>query len=320
MSALHVACAADAKYLPHCAAMLRSVFATTSEADIVVHFTHFPEFPRDELSALSDFVRNSGAHLDALCVDSDTLAQLPSTKALPPVVWQRVLLPRLLPFLDKVLYLDSDLIALHSVKPLWDIDISGYYVAAVTNPMHDEMRDWPQRIGLPDAGAYFNSGVMLLNLAMLREDDCVEKIIRHATVHPELVYWGDQCAMNVVLHDRRYPLHPKWNVMNNFVTYGRGSEFFSPAMLTEAIADPQIVHFEGSPQSKPWHYRSEHPQQEAYLRHRQQTPWPLQRLEGQNAVNFVKKRVLPPRLLASLRGLRQRHQNSRARRDGERRG
>lgn len=305
MKPLHLACAADEKYLPHCAAMLHSVFSTTGGAGIIVHFTHFPEFSREHLSALSNFVHDAGAEFDPICVDYETLAKLPSTAALPSVVWQRVLLPELLPNLDKVLYLDSDLIALGSVEPLWDLTISSSYIAAVSNPMHKEMADWPQRIGLPEPAAYFNSGVMLMNLALLRDHSCPERIIRHAVEHPELVHWGDQCAMNAVLHSRRHALHPKWNMMNNFVTYGRGEGLFDQVTLAEALADPLIVHFEGVPESKPWHYRSDHPYRESYRAHRRQTPWPLTSLEGRNAANVVKKRVIPQRVLVRLSRLRQ---------------
>src|SRR3954462_2502873 len=84
-STLHVACAADEKYVPHCAAMLHSVFATTGGADIVVHFTHFPDFPAEQLSALTAFVNASGATMNTVCVEDSTLVGLPSTEALPPV-------------------------------------------------------------------------------------------------------------------------------------------------------------------------------------------------------------------------------------------
>lgn len=306
MKSLHLACAADEKYLPHCAAMLHSVLTTTTDVDITVHFTHFPDFSQEMLSELSTFVSDAGARLNPLCVDDGALAKLPSTDALPPVVWQRVLLPELLPDLDKLLYLDSDLIALGSVEPLWDLDITSYYVAAVTNPMHEEMAHWPTHIGLPDAAAYFNSGVMVMNLALLREHECATKIVQHAVQHPELVHWGDQCAMNVVLHAQRYSLDPRWNMMNNFVTFSRGRDLFPETTLAAAVADPQIIHFEGPPQGKPWHYRSKHPQRELYLDHRSQTPWPLTSLEGQNAANFVKKHIVPDRMLQWLRTQRRR--------------
>src|SRR3954463_494532 len=172
MSTVHLACAADEKYLPHCATMLHSVLETASDADIIVHFTHFPAFPTKQLAVLSDFVSGAGGSLDPVCVDHETLAELPSTEALPSVVWQRVLLPALLSDLDKVLYLDSDVIALGSVEPLFEVDISDSYLAAVTNPMHELWTDWPERIGLPDEPSYFNSGVMLMNLDLLRKDGC----------------------------------------------------------------------------------------------------------------------------------------------------
>ena len=316
MSSIQIACAADEKYLPHCAAMLHSVFATTIDAEIVVNFTHFSDFSPEKLEIFETFIHELGGRFNALCIANEDLAKLPSTEALPPVVWQRVLLPHLLPGLDKVLYLDSDLIVVGSIEPLWDFDVDGYFLAAVTNPMHEEMSGWPEKIGLPDEEAYFNSGVMLLNLALLRETGSAEKIVRQAVEHPELVHWGDQCAMNVLLFERRYRLHPKWNMMNNFSTFGRGGGLYSDATMAEALADPQIIHFEGPPQGKPWHYSSVHPQREKYRMHRAETPWPLDSLEGRNALNIVKKRLVPRRLLEALRSTRHRAAVRRASRSG----
>ena len=306
MSIMHIACAADEKYLPHCCAMLHSVISKNRQEKIVVHFTYFPDFPQNKLNTLSAFISANGAELDVICVRPETLAGLPSTAALPSVVWQRVLLPELLPNLTKILYLDSDLIVLGSLKPLWDLDISSDYVAAVTNPMHEQMAGWPKKIGLPSSADYFNSGVMLMNLAKMREHGSVEKIFRHAHDHPELIHWGDQCAMSLIFHEHRYPLHPKWNMMNNFMTHRLGGKVFSDATIKEALDDPQIVHFEGAHQGKPWHYLSTHPYRTAYLQHRQQTPWPLTSLEERNTFNFVKKHVVPRSLLNLLRQLRQR--------------
>lgn len=307
MSLIHLACAADERYLPHCAAMLRSVFESNAADEVVVHFMHSREFPLNQLNTLSTFVTDAGAGWHGVCISDGLLTGLPSSENYPSVVWQRVLLPILLPDVDKVLYLDSDVIVLGSLLPLWNLDISDYYVAAVTNPMGDEMAGWPQWIGLPNAKAYFNNGVMVMNLRLLRADNATEKILRHGVEHPDKVYWPEQCAMNVVLHGRRYALHPKWNVMNNFITLRRGEDLISPLDLAEALARPQIIHFEGAQQTKPWHYRSEHPYRNVYLMHRQKTPWPLAQLEGRTAANFVKRRLVPARLLRVLSRLRQRN-------------
>ena len=304
MDILHIACASDEKYLPHCSAMLHSVLSKNKQEKIVIHFTHFPDFPKDKLNTLSAFISRNGAELNAICVSPESLGGLPCTATLPSIVWQRVLLPKLLPKLAKILYLDSDLIVLDSLRPLWGLDISDYYVAAVTNPMHKLMAGWPKKIGLPSSADYFNSGVMLMNLEKMRAQGSTEKIFRHAHDHPELIHWGDQCAMSVIFHKHRYPLHPKWNVMNNFMTHMLGEKIFSNITIKEALDNPQIIHFEGPPEGKPWHYLSKHPYRTTYLQHRLQTPWPLISLEGKNALNFIKKYLLPYSLLNFLRHLR----------------
>ena len=75
--------------------------------------------------------------------------------------------------LDKVLYLDSDTIINKEIDGLYHTDLSDVYVAAVDD-MGDMVSDGQSsllsRIGLNGAH-YFNSGVMLLNLQKMLEDN-----------------------------------------------------------------------------------------------------------------------------------------------------
>jgi lipopolysaccharide biosynthesis glycosyltransferase len=81
---------------------------------------------------LTSWVEALGAQITTHRVDEERLAGVPHSFSL--VTWYRVLLPELLPVLDRVLYLDCDLIVTDSLDPLLDVDISGHLVAAVTNP------------------------------------------------------------------------------------------------------------------------------------------------------------------------------------------
>ena len=60
----------------------------------------------------------------------------------------------------KVLYLDSDIIINASIKEMFDIDISDYYLAAIGGARFNRHEELKMR---SDA-KYFNSGIMLINM------------------------------------------------------------------------------------------------------------------------------------------------------------
>lgn len=79
-------------------------------------------------------------------------------------------LPEILGNLKKVLYLDSDIIVQKDLTDLYETNISDYYLAScldalATNISYDNY--------------YFNSGVMLLNLEKMRQDDIPNKLTEY---------------------------------------------------------------------------------------------------------------------------------------------
>ena len=86
------------------------------------------------------------------------------------MVLLKAALSKILPTYDKVLFLDCDTIVEHDISALWDIDLTGYYYAAV--PQTDDGRD-----GRFTKGAYFNTGVLLCNIAELRANEKDDEII-----------------------------------------------------------------------------------------------------------------------------------------------
>jgi lipopolysaccharide biosynthesis glycosyltransferase len=198
-------------------------------------------------------------------------------------MWYRVFLPELLPELDRVLYLDADTLVVDDPRPLWCTDLSDHLLAAVDNVLEPQFAGRAKEIGLEAGQRYFNSGVLLLNLAVMREEGSTRRIVEFARTRPLL--WPDQDALNVVLGERRVALHPRWNCMNSMIVLPYARDVFPPEVLDEARRDPGIVHFEGPELGKPWHHLSKHPYRAAYMRHRAATPWPDVAIEGRTFVN-----------------------------------
>ena len=85
---------------------------------------------------------------------------------------------------DKCIYLDIDTIVNDDLSELFSIDIEDNYVAGVKAPGYhfpeDGNRKYCERIGIPSINQYINSGVMLLNLKKIREDNLTPTLCEEA--------------------------------------------------------------------------------------------------------------------------------------------
>jgi lipopolysaccharide biosynthesis glycosyltransferase len=282
---MHVACIADGHYWRHAGAMVHSLL--TRNPGATVHVLHRPDAPREDRERLAQVVGEFGATLNFLPV-RDTHDARSHSPYFPDAVWYRIFLPELLPGLDKVLYLDSDIVVLQSLDALWHTDVSGHALGAVTNPMPAIHRNYPTDVlGLAPED-YFNSGVLLLNLQRLRQQHAREDLLAYAAQHPANAC-PDQDALNALFHDSRLRLHLRWNYQTALLDL-RPCEIPIPAAeVGEAAADPAIVHFSGP--FKPWMYLCRDPWREHFLHHARRTPWPPQRPSGRTPLSMVLRRL-----------------------------
>ena len=167
---------------------------------------------------------------------------------------------------EKVLYLDCDMVVLGSLRGLWNADLQGHLLGAVSIPGSTRCAV----LGIPEAHGYFNSGVMLIDLAQWRASRAFETVIAYATGHRALLHDVDQDALNACFHDRRAVLAPIWNGISPFYF-----DYHPLGLDAEALArfrhDVKIVHFNGA--SKPWSYTCRHPRKREYDRILALTRW-----------------------------------------------
>lgn len=160
----------------------------------------------------------------------------------------RLLLPKILPNdLERVLYLDADTLALHSLDPLWfePLDASTL-VAAVTDRCYPE--------GVPTAinrtgrwHRYFNTGVMLINLGAWRSERLSDECLALMKRYSDRLTYPDQDVLNYVIRDRWRTLPGRWNVLVNCPYEAWPTIRRQQALLTQS----SILHYAGP--RKPWH-------------------------------------------------------------------
>ena len=294
MTVLHVSCAADARYVPHTAAMLHSVLTEAGFEEVRVHFLRGQGVTAEHVRALTEMVSAHGGAISFLDVPGDRVAGLPTMDEIGPPMWNRFFLTELLPDVERILYLDADTIVLDSLQALWETDLDGCHVGAVTNVFQEDHIPLPARLGL-EPRDYFNSGVLLMNLDLMRRDGSTAALFEYARANAERLVWPDQDVLNAVLGPTRRRLAPRWNCMTSVLRFPWAAYVFGADELEEARRRPAIRHFEGPSVNKPWHLLCDGDQREAYFRHRRQTPWPRVRREGVTPANLVRRAWLPVR-------------------------
>ena len=176
--------------------------------------------------------------------------------------YYRLVLPELLPNYDKVLYLDSDMIAMDDVAKIYDENIDGYLLAAchdadtagLYNGYRKDKKDYTDKIlKLKEPYQYFQAGVLLLNLEEFRKRYTTKQILDFAV--SEKWQLLDQDILNKLCEGAVKYIDMSWNVMVDFAGI-RINQIIALAprwlneMYQEARKNPKIIHYAG-PQ-KPW--------------------------------------------------------------------
>lgn len=197
----------------------------------------------------------------------------------------RLFAPEVLPVqVEKALYLDCDTIVCGSILPLYHRDLKGKLVGMVMEPtVYEEMR---KAIGFKRDEAYYNSGVLLMDLKKWRQQKVLAQLLDYYGSHQGRLFACDQDTLNGALRGRILTLPPKYNYFTNYRYFRyqtlarlcRAYEEVGEAAYREAGRSPVIIHYLGD--ERPWirgnhnHYRRLY---EYYLR---KTPWKGMKKQG----------------------------------------
>ncbi len=161
----------------------------------------------------------------------------------------RLLLPELLPSYDKILYLDCDIIVRQDMGVLFrNKDLKENYLAAVYEAPIEDQSERIKALGcIP--GHYFNSGVLLMNLKQMREENVSSKLLK--ACEKDYMEFPDQDALNQVCQGRVLPLGPVNNGIRTFFLPQYKNDFckvYSADLWMQVQIDGNI-HYTGG---KPW--------------------------------------------------------------------
>lgn len=191
--------------------------------------------------------------------------------------YYRLVIPELLPhWIEKVIYLDCDLVVKGDLKQLWQIDLRENYVLAaqdvsiryVSAPSgllnHEEL-------GISPESKYFNAGVLAINLKKWRDSKITTKAIKYFKQNKECVRWHDQDVLNAILAGQWEELDPKWNFQPMIDAYSSWEVSpFSEDVYNDLMRAPYIIHY--VTRLKPWNFHYT-PYKEYFFQYVDKTLW-----------------------------------------------
>jgi lipopolysaccharide biosynthesis glycosyltransferase len=208
-------------------------------------------------------VEKRGSQLTFLAINDEIYANFPTRAHISAPAYYRISIPELFDgSVTRAIYLDCDLIVKNDLQLLWDIDLKGNAIAAAENISGTTYK----ASGLKQSD-YFNSGVMIIDLDVWRENDISNKVRNFKIEHPELICTNDQCALNGVFKGQWKRLPLNWNFQSGlYRTSNQTKKIIVNNDSTNPIWSPYIIHYIGW--SKPWIRPCYHPLEGEYLRYK----------------------------------------------------
>jgi lipopolysaccharide biosynthesis glycosyltransferase len=174
-----------------------------------------------------------------------SVSQAPVSNWISAETYLKLFLPDIFPELDKLLYVDSDIVVTGDTGDCYDINIDGKYAAAL--PTYTA-----EKASVLGHGQYYNAGVLLLNCEKLRESNTAKNILLIADLlfkMWERLGWRErwrpeQEVFNYLYADSVTPLPLRANILPSRLWGGLRS--YSLDECVDAINRPLCIHFGGA--------------------------------------------------------------------------
>lgn len=180
---------------------------------------------------------------------------------------------------ERVLYMDCDIVVKGSLLKLWNWDLGDNCLGAIQDTIPARTK---ASVGLSPTQPYFNAGVLLIDLKRWRQNKVGERCLAFIDSHAGRVSHHDQGVLNGVLMGQWARLPLKYNVMTvhymmsqNKIRkfYKDDATFYDSYETEDAIKKPVILHFTPSFTVRPWEKNCSHPFRDDYKGLYLSLPW-----------------------------------------------
>lgn len=245
----------DANYIHPLTVMLKSLAVSNLNEESITVYVMSRDLTEKHIAIIRDAIREPRVRLSLCRVDEPIIHAAPSSRRYPLTIYDRLFAAFYLPeSLDRILYLDPDLVVIRPLDQLWSLPLGNHLYAAASHLGKAGDIFNSVRVDAEKVVPYFNSGVLLMNLAALRAEQDPQKVVAYIANHWESLLLPDQDILTGLYGKRIIPIDPYiYNMTERLLTRAAlrpQSEVNAQWVLENSC----IVHYIG--RNKPWkpHY------------------------------------------------------------------
>lgn len=240
----------NTKYIPQLIILIKSILHTNPNTFFNA-YTISKDINEESLNKITKHFKDEKINFNLIYFDDKLLIGSPTSKRYPLEIYYRLFSAKVLPNdMNRVLYLDPDIVVINSLDDLYNLDFKDSYFIGATH-VRGLLRKFNEiRVKAPKNAPYINTGVMLINLEKLRKEQDVQEVYKYIEKHKNKFTLPDQDILCGLYGDKVklinqfiYNLSDRMIFLNNL----RSKEKITLDWVKE---NSVIIHYCG--RNKPW--------------------------------------------------------------------
>lgn len=202
--------------------------------------------------------------VSVIACEESAFEGFPASGQYPDSVYLKLLSPLMVPNdIETLLYVDTDILFLHSPAELFDLKSNGVIRAvpelatpiSFAGSIHGIKNH--SSLGIPGDTRLFNSGVMLIDVTRWKALCVTERAIDYCSVHGKDILLYDQELLNILLWNWWEELGAEWNLTSNYYLSDAWADGLTSIERARIREKAKIIHYTKIP--KPWSASCRHP-------------------------------------------------------------
>lgn len=247
---MNIVFCSDDKYAPYLKITLYSILRVHNNSNICFYIidSGISESHKQEIQYL---VNHYHCNITFIPIDIQEFNDFPlHFNYISLASYARLKLADYLPNLDKVLYLDIDLLVMHDLSELWQVNLKDNLVGACFDHGIEYIdKISKKRLGLTEQDTYFNAGVLLINLQQWRKIDLFTQAKQLIANSDKVFLYQDQDILNILCKNKVLFMNNRFNIMPKTLeqlNYRKKHNYLLPRNRFDYISEPfAIFHFCG---------------------------------------------------------------------------
>jgi len=186
----------NSNYIKQLIIMIYSILKSDPHVNLNVYIAH-KELTGDDFSYIGGYLDKKRCKIISVKVTDEMLKNAPVTKRYPREMYFRIFAAQFLPKdLDRILYLDPDLVVINPLRELYYMDFEDNYYIAASHVNKGMQKLNEIRLDMEKDAYYINSGVMLMNLKLLREKQDIDSALEYIEKNKNRLLLPDQDVLS----------------------------------------------------------------------------------------------------------------------------